>query len=837
MTVQSGLGAAQPVSILILPVLNDGEVTAVIEFGRLCDFEDRELDFLNLIMESIGIAIRTAQSREQVNGLLEESQAQAEELLAGEEELRESNSALKKQTQTLKESEELLRAQQGEMEQANEELEEQRERIELQNTELQEAQSDLEERARELELTSKYKSEFLANMSHELRTPLNSLLILSQLLGANKEGNLTDKQMESITTIHGSGQDLLTLINDILDLSKVEAGMLEFVYEGVNIRSMVESVARSFRAVAEEQELEFDVEMDECLPATMTTDHQRVSQILKNLLTNAFKFTAKGTVLLKVFRPASDTVFSRPGLRAANAVAFAVSDTGLGIAEEKKTLIFDAFKQAEGGTSRKYGGTGLGLSISRQFVEALSGEIQLESKDGVGSTFTLFLPESRSPDLSKETRAIVEPVVLAEQKTAVLTAQAPSQMEQSGCSNRVRDDRREIQPEDKSLLIIEDDVSFAKILADLAREKGFKCVIAEEGETGLRHADYYKPSAIILDIGLPGMDGWGVMNRLKENLDTRHIPVHFMSALDEPRDALQMGAVGYLTKPIGVEELEKAFSTIEDTVGKPVKDLLVAAGDPTAIRHIRNAVGNGDVRCTDVSSGEEACGELKSGNFDCIVIHSPLSDMVGADLLGRLDGIRSVDRVPVVVYSEEDLSAAEESTIALLAEKRTVHSVRSPERLLDETVLFLHRVEANLPESKRKMLRMVHDKESILKGKRILLADDDMRNIFALSAALEDRGMQIITAKNGREALKRLENFPDIDLVLIDIMMPEMDGYEAMAEIRRQNQFKKLPIIALTAKAMKGDRQKCISAGASDYLSKPVDLHKLTSLLRVWLYQ
>ncbi len=840
--VQSGVGAAGPTSIVVMPVLDNGEVKAVVELGAFGDLGERELRLLALVAENIGVAISTAQSRVRVNDLLEETQAQSEELQAREEELRESNDELKKQARELKESEAQLQTQQEELRQTNEELEEQQERIERQNVELQEAQCALEERAKELELTSRYKSEFLANMSHELRTPLNSLLILSQLLQTNKEGNLTEKQVESARTIHSGGEELLRLINDILDLSKVEAGMIEFVIESVNIRDLAGGVERQFKNISGQRGIDFGVEVDEGLPATLRTDHQRVSQVLKNLLSNAFKFAEQGRVALRVSRPRSGVTFSRPELDAASTVAFSVSDTGVGIPEDKQAMIFEAFKQADGGTSRKFGGTGLGLSISRQFAEALGGEMQVKSQEGKGSEFTLFLPESPPvdiPDKSEDTAGRATSAGAARKPSVAPVLAAAPAGKPSGPRelDTVRDDRREIQPEDKSLLIIEDDAGFAKVLADLAHEKGFKCVIAGEGETGLQHADYYKPSAIILDIGLPGMDGWAVMNRLKENPDTRHIPVHFMSAMDEPRDAFGMGAVGYLMKPLNVEQLDQAFSTIEDNVGKPVKELLIVAGDEVTGREIVETVGNGDVKSVVVTSGKEAHALLREGRFDCIVIHPVLTDMTGTDLLGKIEDDREINRIPIVVYSGEELSAADEAAIARHVGKMIVHTVRSPERLLDETTLFLHRVEADLPETQRKMLKMVHDKESILNGKKILLADDDMRNVFALSAALEDKGLEIVVAKNGKEALAQLDDHPDIDLVLMDIMMPVMDGYETTAEIRLRKPFERLPIIALTAKAMKGDRQKCIEFGASDYLSKPVDLEKLTSLLRVWLYR
>ncbi len=851
--VGSGLGEAVPRNIVVLPFLHNGEVKGVIELGSLNEFSDRDLNFLNQAAESIAVGVHSARSRQQVVELLGRSQTQAKELQVKQEELTQSNKELEEQAQALRASEEHLQTQQEELEQANRqlqknatELEEQTALLEMQkaeiekkNVELKKAQRIVQEKATDLEKASKYKSEFLANMSHELRTPLNGVLLLSKLLSDNKEGNLTDKELEFAQTIHSAGSDLLRLINDILDLSKVEAGKMELHIEDVALKDIASTTERNFGTVADEKGLSLSTELTHGLPDRIRTDRQRVGQIIQNLLSNAFKFTLKGgRVSLKIGRPGEQISLSKSGLDPSKAIAFSVSDTGKGIPKDKQRLIFEAFQQEDGTTSRKFGGTGLGLSISKELVNLLGGEIQLESEEGKGSTFTFYLPQKLTASMKQRARDnsfdAMPPAPRPTRKEA--TDEQPDSGSEQEAMAYVADDRKEMTPGDKSILIIEDDAKFAKILCDLSREKGFKVLIAEDGETGLHFADYYMPSAIILDIGLPGIDGWGVMSRLKDNPQTRHVPVHFISACDDGLDAMKMGAIGYLAKPVSMEGLDAVYSRIERMISKPVKELLVVEDNVSQQEFIAKIIGNGDVRITTASNAVEAHDLLLSGKFDCMILDVGLPDMSGVDLLNRIRSEDPLLHMPVIIYTGRELTEEENETLHEYAQSIIIKGARSPERLLDETTLFLHRVEANLPEETRQMLRMVHDKESVLNNKKILLADDDMRNVFAVTHILEEKGMEVLVGKNGKEALEHMTNNSDIDLVLMDIMMPEMDGYEAMREIRKDENFKDLPIIALTAKAMRGDRAKCIEAGANDYIAKPVDPDKLLSMLRVWLY-
>ncbi|WP_300670690.1 response regulator [Desulfoluna sp.] len=887
-----GAGETIPSHFIAAPISFEGGVVGVMLLGSVNPFTPLQRRFIDQNIENAAILFNAARSRQLIHDLFEQAQEQQEalrvsneeleeqalalkesesELQAQQEELRVTNEELEEQTTALKESESKLQAQQEELRVTNEELEErtqalekQKEAITSKNADLVKAQTVVKHKARDLEIASKYKSEFLANMSHELRTPLNSILILSQLLSRNKEGNLTAKQVESASAVHASGADLLALINEILDLSKIEAGKVELVIEDVQIGGLIGDIRRLYKDVAEDKHIALDLQVAEEVPDTIRTDSQRLQQILRNLMTNAFKFTQKGTVSLTVSRP-DPAVFTGVTTCLEGAMAFTVKDDGIGIPKEKQDAIFQAFKQADGSTSRQYGGTGLGLSISRELSKLLGGTIYLESAEGQGSRFTVILPEVyngtafpgeavSTPGTGLPLTRHVVPSALMPPQEGAPVPQGPVPVAQgtelkepvvSGigggdsqpCENDyVDDDRKALTPETKSLLIIEDDLNSAKIMRDFARERGFKCVVAEDGEAGLHFADYYKPSAIILDIGLPGIDGWTVMERLKDNPELRHIPVHFMSANDSSLDAMRMGAVGYLTKPVSMEKVEDALSRLEDIVSKPVSRLLLVEDDKIHRESIEALIGNGDVATTSVSTGREALKELETGRYDCMILDLGLDDMSGFELLEKIRLSETSARVPIIIYTGRDLTRDEEKELNRYAESIIVKGVKSPERLLDESALFLHRVEANLPEEKRKMLKMVHDKEAVLSGKTLLLVDDDMRNVFALSSVLEERSIQVIIARNGRESLEKLKETAQVDAVLMDIMMPEMDGYEAMTEIRKIKKFARLPIIALTAKAMKGDRSKCIEAGASDYLAKPVNTEKLLSMLRVWLY-
>ncbi len=855
--INSGLGEAPPKNILVMPLIYDDEVVGVIELGSFNEFTDIQMEFLNLVGEGISIAINSAEARTLMENLLEETQRQAEILETQQEELRQTNEELEEQTKALKESEERLKLQQEELQQTNEELEEQTQALEKQkdgvrkkNVELENSRAELKTKAEALELSSKYKSEFLANMSHELRTPLNSILILSKILSDNKSKNFTEKQVELAATINSAGNDLLNLINDILDLSKVESGKMKLHIEFVGLEDFANNVKRKVGPVAAEKGLEFNVDISKGLPDGILTDRQRLDQIIKNFLSNAIKFTDKGSVSLNIFRPRRDIDLLTGDFDPDKTLAISVADTGIGIPKEKQDLIFEAFQQADGTTSRKYGGTGLGLSISREFVKLLGGEIKLKSEYGKGSAFTIYLPEEVEGHVDpqpKEQKTFPKPAAKKEVESrpapkpqasedgqAAVPAEKPADFD----DGLIWDDRKNLNPGDKSVLVIEDDTNFARILFDLANEKGFKCLAAENGETGLYMADYYKPSAIILDVGLPGIDGLSVMERLKSNPATRHIPVNFISGSENNLDAMRMGAIGYLTKPVSVEMLDDSFKKIEGIISKKVKKLLVVEDNEDMRKSITELIGNGDVNTTGVSSGQEAHNLLKSGEFDCMVLDIGLSDMSGFDLLDKIRNDKSISYIPVIIYTGKELSRDEEEMLTKYADSVIIKGAKSPERLLDETALFMHRVEANLPEDKQNMIKMAHDRErgSVFSGKTVLLVDDDMRNVFALTHVIEDKGMDIVVAKNGKECLGCLDKNPDVDIVLMDIMMPEMDGYEATRQIRKQEKFRKLPIIAITAKAMAGDKNKCIEAGANDYLSKPIDTDKLVSLLKVWLY-
>ncbi|HET6231761.1 MAG TPA: HAMP domain-containing protein [Longimicrobiaceae bacterium] len=861
--INSGLGQAPPRNIMVLPILFEGDVKAVIELASFLPFSDIHQVFLDQLAESVGVVLnmitanmRTEELLEQSQKLTQELQSQSQELQAQQDELRRTNAELESQAKTLKASEEALKDQQEELQQVNEELEEkasllaeQNRKVEQKNSEVEAARLALEEKAAQLALSSKYKSEFLANMSHELRTPLNSLLILAKLLADNKDGNLSEKQVEFAQTILASGTDLLNLINDVLDLSKVEAGKMEVNPSDVLLADVRDYVQRSFQPVAEQKGLQFEVDLAGELPESIYTDGQRLQQVLKNLIANAVKFTAEGGVKLTVRRADKGRRFANPTLdEAETVIAFAVSDTGIGIARDKQRLIFEAFQQADGTTSRKYGGTGLGLSISREIARLLGGEIRVESAEGEGSTFTLFLPEHWSGDdgmdedveAAEERRAMANAGALpAGTATRSIPAPAPERrrVPREGGQGAIHDDRAAIEPGDRTVLIVENDVPFARILLDMAREKGFKGIVALDGETGLDLVAQYGPDAVTLDIDLPGIDGWTVLDRLKHHAETRHIPVHIVSAADKRQQGLRSGAISYLEKPVTQEALEGAFEQISTFISTAVKRLLVVEDDETQRKSIIELVGEDDVEIVAVGSAQEALEQLGGSHFDCMVLDLGLHDMDGFKLLETVKSNPELQNTPIIIYTGKDLSPQEETQLRRYAETIIIKDVKSPERLLDETALFLHRIEARLPEQKRRMLEQLHNADSTFAGKKIMVVDDDVRNIFSLTSVLESQGMNVVFAENGRDAIETLKANPDVDLVLMDVMMPEMDGYETTKAIREMESFANLPIISLTAKAMKGDREKSIASGASDYITKPVDTDQLLSLMRVWLYR
>lgn len=834
--INSGLGETTPDNIIVHPIIHEGLVSGVIELGRIGNFTEVQLKLLGLITENVGIAIYGAQARDRLNVLLGQTQEQAEELQTQQEELRQTNEELESQTQALQEASSRLQTQQEELRQTNEELEERSEELEKQsnhlvdkNRELESSREIIEDKAKQLAVSSKYKSEFLANMSHELRTPLNSMLILSGILESNKNSNLTEKQIEFAKTIHASGTSLLNLINEILDLSKIESGKMELVIEDVSLTRFLADTRRQFLHLAEQSGLEYNLSMDENVPEIISTDEQRIGQVLKNMLSNAFKFTSEGGISVSI------TVASQGAAReigTENAVAIAVSDTGCGIPEDKLQVIFEAFQQADGTTSRKYGGTGLGLSISRELAVLLGGRLTLKSTPGKGSTFTLTLPVNFPGENATEVRKTdAEQVPEAHEKpkkpVRVVLDKLPL----------VYDDRKDLKENDRKMLVVEDDVEFARILLNLAREKGYKVLIASEGSIALQMADQYSPDGIILDIGLPGMSGLTVLSRLKENLDTRHIPVHVISGHDRRLDAFKGGALGFLRKPVSMDQINDAFNHLEKIGDNTIRDLLIVEDDPASLEAMTELLSSKNIRVTKASDGASALKSLRKSEFDCMILDYNLPDTTAEELIKEIRNDDSIPHIPTIIHTGCELSQEALVELDKYTERVIVKGEKSAERLLDETTLFLHTVEKNLPEEKREMIRLLHDKESIFKDRTILVVDDDMRNVFALSSVLEEKGFNLVHAKNGVESLEKLDESPDIDLVLMDIMMPVMDGYEAMTKIRAQNRFKDLPMIALTAKAMKGDRAKCIEAGASDYLAKPVDIGKLLSALRVWLYR
>ncbi len=796
---------------------------------------------------------------------------EAEEALqTQQEELRATNEELQSQSEELQAQQEELRQTNEELEERSKELERQRDEIRQKNLlleknkiERENAHATLEKKAKELELANQYKSEFLANMSHELRTPLNSLLILAHLLTENKEENLTEKQVEYVQTIHAAGSDLLKLINEVLDLSKVEAGKIEICFEEVVLSELVADMRHKFQPLALKKEVAFNITLADELSPVLHTDGHRLQQIMNNLLSNAFKFTDKGEIKFDIrhsdYQLSGTTADDQKvgTVEAQTVLAFRVTDTGIGIPKEKQELIFEAFQQVDGTTSRHYGGTGLGLSISRRLAGLLKGELQLESESGQGSTFTLYLPDVQECQGSRNKRlasglekdsGLLEgsDILSTDEQTPQTLAFSQTDEDQTvlpatetspaSAIEEIIDDRATIQTEDRSLLIIDDDRKFSIILMELAQEKQFKCIIAEDGKTSLHLAEQYKPNAIILDVGLPQLDGWSVMERLKDNPETRHIPVHFISASELSLEAKKMGAIGYLLKPVSMDDLGEAFKKIERFVANKLKNVLMVVDNEQRRRKIQGLVGEEEVNLTIATKQVDASQSMHTASFDCIIIDVDVEQRTGIQFLKRLQK-ENLSQIPVILYAERDLTAEEEKILQASEAIIPIKAVKSPERLLDEATLFLHQVEAKLPVDKRKMLRIVHDKEAILKYKKVLIVDDDIRNTFALMTTLEKKDMEVVVGETGEEALAQLDEHPDTAIVLMDIMMPKLDGYDTMRKIREQKRFRKLPIIALTAKAMKGDKAKCIEAGANDYLSKPVDTDKLLSLMRVWLYQ
>ena len=811
--INSALGEVAPKNILVFPFVYEHKVNGIVELGSINEFNDEQLQYLASVSENIAIAINSLKAREGMKLLLEKTNVQSEVLQVQQEELRQLNEELEEQTQNLKQ-------QQEELQMTNEELEEQTQSLEIKNQEVESAKYDIEQKTKQLEISIKYKSEFLANMSHELRTPLNSLLILSKDLSENRNKNLDNDQVESAEIIYKSGHDLLVLINEVLDLSKIEAGKMSVNIERVSLKNFIDDLLRNFKHQAEQKGLKLTSKLNRELPESIRTDSQRLNQILKNLLSNAIKFTEKGSVNISINRYTESTVI------------ISVTDTGIGIQEEKQMAIFEAFQQADGGTSRKYGGTGLGLSISLELAKLLGAEIKLSSKLNEGSTFSIIIPlEINHEQKPLRPNTLKEKVLYKPHSNIHQDENDPKYLNYPS----IDDDRDAITKDDKIVLIIEDDLKFASVLLKQANKKGFKCLAAATGEEGLFLATKYKPQAIILDMKLPGINGHNVLHELKINPSVRHIPVHIISANERSLEPIKEGAMECLMKPVDKKDLEEAFNRIEKFISRKMKNLLIIEDNENARKVMRKLIGNGDVKCFEAGTGKDALSIYQQNHIDCIILDIGLPDMTGFDLIYKLESLKDQTIPPIIIYTGKELTKEENNELQKYAESIIIKGVKSEERLLDETALFLHRTISNLPESNQLIINNLYDKEAIFHSKKILVVDDDMRNVFALSKKLKERGMEIIKAENGKNALEMLDTHADIDLVLMDIMMPEMDGYEAMKQIRSQQKFKTLPIIALTAKAMNDDKQKCIDAGANDYIAKPVDVERLLSLIRVWL--
>ena len=804
----SALFKVVPQNIVVLPVLFESEVKAVIELASVTAFTTLQMAFLEQLTDSIGIVLNSIEATMQTEGFLKQSQQLAGELQAQQKELQQTNEQLEQKAQ---------------------QLAERNVEVERKNQEIEQARRALEDKATELALTSKYKSEFLANMSHELRTPLNSILILGQQLSENPDGNLVPKQVEFARTIHGAGTDLLNLISDILDLSKIESGTVTVDAQEVLLSNLVEATARPFRHEADNRQLVFDVEIDQNLGRTITTDSKRLQQVLKNLLSNAFKFTDQGSVQLRVSAAVGGWSPDHALLNQSAVVAFEVADSGIGIPLEKQRIIFEAFQQADASTSRKYGGTGLGLAISRELANLLGGEIQLRSVPGKGSTFTLYVPlKYVGPSLA---------VRVAPDAPALVEKSSEFALPAERATEHIPDDRLGIVPGDSILLIVEDDPHYARVIMDLARDHGFKVLIAMRGVDALDLAKQFQPTAVSLDVFLPDMLGWTVLNQLKQNPLTRHIPVQIITLDEDRQHALARGAFSFVTKPTTTEGVAAAITRIKEYAKPRRKRLLVVEDNPAEQMSIRELLGYDDIEIDTAGTGNDALTSLRDQQYDCVVLDLRLPDMSGFQVLEEIRRDDTLTEVPVVVFTGRELSAEEDAQLHTMARSIVVKGVESPERLLDETALFLHRIVTDLPAEKQRMLERLNSSDEDLVGRTVLLVDDDARNIFALSSVLERRGMHVLTATTGKEAVEIVEKTPELAIVLMDIMMPEMDGYQTMGVIREQPEYRRLPIIALTAKAMKGDREKCLEAGASDYLAKPVNTEQLLSALRMWLHR
>jgi CheY-like chemotaxis protein/CHASE3 domain sensor protein len=811
--VRSGTGESLPSQLIVVPARTESMTYAVLELGFLRTVDSRTVELLGRIGDSIALAVRSSEYKQRLRELLEEAHRQSEELQTQQEELRVANEELDSQASALKATQKQLETQQAELEQTNDNLTQQSQLLERQNLALAERQSEVVEKARELERASQFKSDFLSNMSHELRTPLNSSLILAKLLADNRDGNLSSEQIKFAETIYTAGNDLLLLINDILDLSKIESGKMEVHPTSVLLEGLRDGLCRTFEQMAANKSLGFSVSLAAALPPTVESDAQRLDQVLKNLISNAVKFTERGEVSVSI----ED---------AGERIEFAVRDTGIGIPRHQQGIIFEAFRQADGTTNRKYGGTGLGLSISRELARLLGGDISVVSEPGQGSTFRLSIPKL----LGASTEARPAPTSRA---VAPMPPPRPEPAEEPARETPLPPLVRE--PGKRLVLVIEDDEAFAMILKDVAREGGFQCVVASTGQHGFELAKRHLPTGIILDMKLPDHTGLSVLDRLKHDPDTRHIPVHVVSAADFVETALSMGAAAYLLKPVDREQLVDAFRDLEVRSSRRLRRVLVVEDDAALRDSVANLLGRNDVEIKTAATVADALALLREQTFDCIVTDLSLPDQSGYELLETMARDEPYSIPPVIVYTGRSLNAEEEQRLRKYSKSIIIKGARSPERLLDEVTLFLHQVESELPPAQQRLLKETRHREAVFEGRKILIVEDDVRNVFALSSVLEPKGAKVTIARNGREALTALEREPDVALVLMDVMMPEMDGLEATREIRKNPSWHRLPIIALTAKAMRDDHDRCLAAGANDYLAKPLDIEMLLSLLRVWM--
>jgi signal transduction histidine kinase/DNA-binding response OmpR family regulator/CHASE3 domain sensor protein len=822
-TISYAAGEIRPANIVAVPILYEGHIKGVVELASLLPYNHNELAFLEAATHNVGIAITTAENRRRMQELLEETQAQSEELQVQHTELENINTELEAQAQKLQASEEELRVQQEELQQANQELEERSRLLEDRNQVIVERNLEIQKKAEELEISTKYKSEFLANMSHELRTPLNSILLLSRLMAENNDRNLSSDQVESAQVIQSSGKGLLNLIDEILDLSKIEAGKMDLEFAHVPVHEICTDMETLFTPIAREKDLALHIDIQPDAPALIETDKMRLEQILKNLLSNALKFTARGVVTLQVASVPENAAFIR----------FSVKDTGIGIPADKQQIIFEAFQQADGSTRRKYGGTGLGLSISRELAKLLGGEIRLESEPGQGSEFIVTIPvhpqeekEQTAPATQQQAEDVWRDAVRAKDKRDdYIATEIPEE---------IPDDRNNLKANDKVILIVEDDTKYAGILLDFTRKRGYKGIVAVRGDHGIEMAQRYKPAAILLDIVLPVQSGWQVMEALKSNPGTRPIPVHIISSLEAKKESLQKGAVDFTDKPLALDQMPRIFQQLENALTRNPKKVLIVEENAKHAAALAYFLENFNVSTEITGNISSSVTALQKKDVNCVILDMGVPDQHAYETLETVKGNPGLENLPIIIFTGKNLSRAEENRIRQYADSIVIKTAHSYQRMLDEVALFLHLVEEradNKPGRKQQ-----GPLKEVLEGKTVLIADDDVRNIFSLSKALEQHKMHIISALDGKEALQQLKNNPQVDIVLMDMMMPQMDGYETTRMIRESPGYKHLPILAVTAKTMLGDREKCIRAGASDYISKPVDIDQLVSLLRVWLY-